>query len=130
MLKLKSVKTDLKAEREGDWVDYPEWPGVRFKVKSLQCPEFVEARGRLMRKLAKKYKGDPIPLDETTKELGTLVANIILLGWDGLDEPYTPERASEVLTDPSYRKVADAVQFCANIVGDNDEEFVEAAAKN
>lgn len=130
MLKLKSVKTDLKAEREGDWVPYPAWPGVKFKVKSLYSPEFQRERGLLLRKLAKKYGDDPVPADEMTQEMGTLYADHILLGWEEIDEAYSPEQASKMLPDPEWRLLYAAVQYCADRVGTSEAEFIRADAKN
>jgi hypothetical protein len=130
MLKLKSLKSDLKAEREGAWVPYPEWPGTSFHVRSLEAPEFTMARDAMLRRLSKKHKGDPIPPDDLTREVGTLYAAHILLGWTGMDEIYTPDLALEVLTDPSYRQLTKAIEDCSIKVGKIDAQFLEASAKN
>lgn len=129
-VKLKSLKTDIKAEREGDWVTCPQIPGTRFKVKHLESPSFKEARELLMRKLAARNRGKPIPSDDMTREMGQLVAKEILLGWDGMDEEYSAELAEDVMTDPAYRKIHDAVNYCANLVGEGQIEFIESGVKN
>lgn len=130
IVKLKSLKSDLKAEREGDWVTCPMIPGTRFKVKHQESPAFKEARELLMRKLAARNRGKPIPSDEMTRELGILVAKELLLGWEGLDEPYTAELGEEIMTDPAYRKIHDAVNYCANLVGEGQIEFIGDGIKN
>jgi hypothetical protein len=130
MLELKSLKNDLKAEREGAWVPCPEWEGVSFKVRSIEAPEFTLARDALLRRLSKKHKGDPIPPDDLTKEIGTLYARHILLEWTGMDEVYSDDRALEVLTDPAYRQVAKAIEDCSIKVGKSDAQFIEASVKN
>lgn len=130
MLKLTSIKSDLKAERDGAWVPYPEWPGVSFKVRSIEAPDFMLARDALLRRLTKKYKGDPIPPDDLTTEIGTLYAKHILLDWSGIDEPYSPERALEVFKDPAYRQVTKAIEDCSTKVGKSDAEFLEESVKN
>lgn len=130
MLKLESVKTDIRKEREGDWIDFPDWPGVSFQVKSVESPDFKMARDMLLRKLARKHKGKPIPTDELQIEVGKLYSKHILLGWKGLDVSYSDDAASDVLTDPAYRKVFAAIEWCATQVGENDADFVEDAAKN
>lgn len=130
MLKLESVKSDLKAEREGAWVPCPEWEGVSFKVRSIEAPEFTMARDALLRRLSKKHKGDPIPPDDLTREIGIVYAKHILLGWKGLDKEYSEALALEVLTDPAYRQVAKAIEDCSVKVGKSDAQFVEASAKN
>lgn len=130
MLKLASTKVDLDKERKGDWIDFPEWPGVAFHVKSVEAPDFKMARDMMLRKLARKHKGKTIPGDELQGEAGRLYNKHILLGWKGLDVPYAEDTALDVLTDPAYRKVFTAIEWCATQVGENDAEFVEDAAKN
>lgn len=130
VLKLDSLKTDIQKERTGDWIDFPDWPGVAFQVKSIEDPSFRIARDMLIRKLSRKHRGKPIPPDEFQAETGALFHKHILLGWRGLDTEFSDEIALEVLTDPAYRKVFAAVDWCANQVGDSEAEFVEDAAKN
>jgi len=130
VLKLDSLKVDLNKERSGDWVDFPDWPGVMFHVKSVEAPDFRTARDHLLRKLSRKHKGKPIPPDDLQQEIGVLYSKHILLDWKGLDVPYSSDAASDILTDPSYRKVFAAIEWCANQVGDSDAEFIEDAAKN
>lgn len=131
-VKLKSLAVDLKKEAEGDWVPFLPWKGVRFMVRSTETPEFTAARDKLLRDLAKQRQatGLEIPPAEIDKKLGELYAEHILLNWEGLDEPFTPELALEVLTDPAYREVFKAVQDCANRVGRAELEFVETETKN
>lgn len=130
MLKLASIKSDLKAEREGAWVPYPEWPGVMFKVRSIEAPDFMMARDALLRRLTKKYKGEPVPPDDLTAEIGIIYAKFILLDWSGIDEPYSPDRALEIFKDPAYRQVVKAIEDCSIKVGKSDADFVEESAKN
>lgn len=129
-VKLSSLRADLTREAEGDWVDYPDWPGVALHVRSLQTPAYRIARDQAAQRAARKHRGKPIPPDEVARTAGTLYADHILLGWRGLDEDYSPERAREVLTDPAYREVVGAVEWCAARVGETDAEFVEDAAGN
>lgn len=130
MLKLDSIKADLDKERNGDWVEFPDWPGVSFKVKSIEAPDFRTGRDMLLRKLARKYKSKPIPQDELQQDIGKLYHSHILIDWKGLDTPYSPDQALDVLTDPAYRKVFAAIEWCAAQIGESDAEFVEDAAKN
>ena len=129
-VKLSSVAVDLTKEREGDWVPFPEWPGVEFKVRSVESPSFKEARDGLLRRMAKRHGDKPIPQDELTKSLGSLYAKELLLDWRGFDTPYDAGEAEAMLSDPAYRNVANAVAWCAARVGAIDVEYVEDAAKN
>jgi len=128
-IKLASLRVDLEREKTGDWIPYPEWPGVEFNVSSTQIPEFVTARNGMNKRLAKSYKGVDVPESVRTTELGKILAKHILHGWRGLDEEYTPERAYEILSDWAFREVVNAVFYCAALIGQSDAEFVEEAGK-
>ena len=101
-LKLASIKADLAREEAGDWIAYPEWPGVELNVSSLFTPAYQTAKDQLMQRLLKAYKGKPVPPDVMTRESGKIYARHILHGWRGFvgdnDEefPYTPDRALEL----------------------------------
>lgn len=124
-IKLASLKADLEREEKGDWVEYPDWPGVAFRVSSLMLPAFTSARELLMQRLRKMYAKKPIPQEKATVEIGKLYCKHILHDWRGLDEAYSPETAEKVLSDPAYRAVIAAVEFCAARLADVDAEFVE-----
>lgn len=129
-IKLSSLKADLQREADGDWVEYPDLPGVSFCVRSLQHPAYKIQRDILLQKLARKYKGKPVPTEESSREFGRLYATHILLGWRGFDIDYSTEVAMETLTDPAFRDVVAAVEWCAARVGETTVEFVEEMAKN
>ncbi len=129
-VKLESLKADLELESEGEWIDYPDWPGASFYVRSLETPAYKIARDMLVQKLVRRFKGKPIPPEVTSKEYGRLYAEHILRGWRGFDAKYTPDVAMQTLTDPAYRKMVAAVEWCAAQVGDAEVEFVEDAEKN
>ncbi|MCO5071142.1 MAG: hypothetical protein M9944_08050 [Rhizobiaceae bacterium] len=128
-IKLASLKVDLQREKTGDWIAYPELPGVEFKVSSLHLSEFVNARNALNKRLAKSYKGVDVPESVRLPELGKLLAKYILHDWRGFDEDYTPEKAYEYLSDWAGRDVTSAVLYCASVIGQSDAEFVEDAGK-
>jgi hypothetical protein len=129
-VKLASLKADLKREEKGDWVEYIDWPGVEFKVSSLHLPAYTVARDLLMQKMARIYKGKPIPREALTVEIGKLYAKHILHDWRGLDVEYSPEKAAEILADPEYRNVVAAIEWCAAKVSEVEVEFVADAEKN
>ena len=129
-IKLSSVKADLAREEKGDWIAYPDWPGVEFNVSSLHLPAYQTARDLLLQRLARKYQRKPTPRTEMTVEHGKLYAEHILHGWRGLDVEYSPETAREILSNPEYRNVVAAIEWCAAQVSDVALEFVEEAGKN
>ncbi|MGB3898353.1 MAG: hypothetical protein WA973_07335 [Mesorhizobium sp.] len=129
-VKLSSLKADLAREEKGDWIEYPDWPGVEFNVSSLHLPAYVAARDLLVQKMAKKHGGKPVPRDEMTVEHGALYAEHILHDWRGLDVEYSPEVARETLTNIEFRNVIAAVEWCAAKMSEVEVEFVEKAGKN
>jgi hypothetical protein len=129
-VKLASLKADLSREEKGDWVEFPDWPGVEFNVSSLHLPAFTVARDLMYQRMARLYKKKPIPKDVLSGEIGKLFLKHILHGWRGLDVQYSPAKAEEVLTAPEYRNVVAAVEWCAGKISDLDIEYVEDAEKN
>lgn len=129
-VKLSSLKADLERETTGDWVSFPDWPGVDFNVSSLHLPAYQTARDILFKRLQKTYKGSPIPQAVMTTEMGKLYAKHILHDWRGLDVEYSQQSAAEILADPAYRNIVAAIEFCAGTISATDIEFVEEAAKN
>lgn len=129
-VKLSSLRADLAREEKGDWIEFPDWPGVEFNVSSLHLPMYQTARDLLFKRLTKIYKKSAVPGPVMTTELGKLYAKHILHGWRGLDVAYTSEKAVEILTDPEFRNVVAAVEWCAGKVSEIDVEFADDEAKN
>lgn len=129
-VKLASLKANLAREEKGDWIEFPDWPGVEFNVSSLLYGPYQTARDLMYQRLARKYKKKTIPREVMSVELGKLYDDHILHDWRGLDVPYSKETALQVLTDPEYRNVVAAVEYCAGKVSETEIEFVDDAAKN
>lgn len=129
-IKLESLKADLAKEEAGEWIEYPDWPGVSFNVRSLNASAFTTSRDIMIQRLRRKYPRKPPPNDVMIEEAGKVYCKHILFGWRGLDVDYTPEKALEVMTDPAYRAVVAAVEWCAGQVAQLDVAFIEDATPN
>ena len=129
-VKFASAKVDLTNESEGEWVPSRMFPGVEFRVSSIQVPGFVTARDILFQRWARKYKGQPVPLDVKHDELGKLVAKHILHEWRGFDEPYAAELAEKSLRDREYRELLSDIELCASQVGEANVQFIEDESGN
>jgi hypothetical protein len=129
-VKLASLKADLDREAAGDWIDFPDWPGVAFNVSSLLKPAYVTARDLLLQKMSRQHKGKPVPLAESTPSVAALYCKHILHGWRGLDVDYSPETALTTLSDPAFRTVMNAVEWCSRHLSIVEAEFVEEEEKN
>jgi hypothetical protein len=130
LVKLASLKANLEREKKGDWVPHPDLPGVSFNVSALTLPEYKTARSLLFQRLGKTFGDKPIPDEVLSSEIGALYCDHILHDWKGLDEEYSPEVARSTLTDPAYRVVVSAVEFCAAKLSQVDVEFTKAEEGN
>lgn len=128
-VKLSSLKADLTREKKGDWVAYPDWPGVEFNVSSLNLPEYAAAQSLEMQRLNILHKNN-VPADVFLATLGGLLDRHILHGWRGLDEAYSAEKAAEIMNDPAYREVILAVQWCGREIGRVEVAYTEDDVKN
>lgn len=133
-LKLSSIKRELS--NDGEWIDIPEWVGVRVKVRSINSKDYLIAHGLLQQKLIRALGRFPTT-PEWEPALGRLVARHLLRGWEGLivgngDVPseYTTEQAEELLTDPTMLALEQQIIWAAGRVGERDVEFTVDAVKN
>jgi hypothetical protein len=129
-VKLASLKADLTREEKGDWIEFPDWPGVEFNVSSLHLPAYRTQRELLMQRLGRKYKKKPVPPNVMLVELGKLYHEHLLHGWRGLDVEYEKTTAADIMTNPEYRNVISAVEWCAAAVSEIQVEYDEEEAGN
>lgn len=129
-IKLSSIKNNIDREREGDFVDIPEWTGVSLKVRSTEYPPYKIALDQLVQRFVRKYKNKPVPPEERDGEVGKLVADHILLDWAGFDEPYSADFARDLLASPQGRELGKHALWASGVVGQVQIEFVEDAVKN
>lgn len=130
VLKLSSIKADLAREESGDWIAYPDWPGVEFNVSSLHAPGYQAARDLVIQRVARKYQGRTVPADESAAIYGKLYSEHVVHGWRGFDVEYSADKALEILSDPAYRDVVRAVEWCAGEISRRDAEYIEVSVKN
>jgi hypothetical protein len=128
--KLSSLRVDLEREKDGDWVASLVYPGVEYHVSSMHTPAYQRDLELMTMRLARKYKGAPVPPEERAVESGKLYARHILHGWRGLDVEYTPEVALETLTDPAFRPLTGDIITCSMRLGEPDVEYLKAEEGN
>lgn len=129
-IKLSSVKNNVEAEREGDYISIPDWPGVSLGVRSTESPAYKLAIDQLVAKYARLYKGKTAPPEVRDADIGKLLARHILFGWEGFDEEYSEARALELLGSAEGKKFAAQVSWAAAQIGETEVEFVTDAVKN
>jgi len=129
-IKLSSLRANTRRENDGDWVDIPDLPGVRLKVRGAGYGPYQMQKSIVEGRWARRYGQDPVPVDVLLAENGRLYAEHILLDWDGFDEPYTQEASRHFLTDPGFRQLHEHIRYAMQRVAATEAEFVEDAAKN
>ena len=133
-MKLSDMKIDSAAIEAGVWVrDIPGMGDLAVKVRGLRNADYRRLNASLWGAVPAAKKGDPAEADRIAV---TLLAETILIGWDGLTDddgtplPWSTERAVALLSDPDFALFRDAVTWAASTVGDISREAVEDSAKN
>lgn len=133
-VKLGSLRVDLKRENDGDWVDVPDLPGLRLKVRGAGYGPYQMAKSIVEGRWGRRYGKDPVPIEVMLRENGRLYAEHILVDWDGFvddaEAPVPVAQAAEILTDPAYRPLHEHIRYAMQRVGDTEAEFVETASGN
>jgi hypothetical protein len=130
-VKLSALKANVDKQEEGDWQAIPELAGVRVKVRSLRSAKYQFGATPIRQRHVRKYgEGGNVPSKDFAKDYGRLVADVILLGWEGFDEEYTREVALATLTDPGFSEVLGYIIAAAGRVAQGEIEYVEEASKN
>lgn len=129
-VKLASLKANTAREIEGDWVPFPRLKGVRFHVSAFTKPSYRVARDELHQRVAKKNGGTLPDVDEMRPHYAKLYVEEILHDWEGFDVDFSPEEAVKLLSDPEYRELFDAVEWCASQMSRIDVEYLEKSAGN
>jgi hypothetical protein len=135
MLKLSSLLRDITAETDGEWVPIAELcepgsPEVAFKVRPATTPAYRIARDQLIQTWVRKYGKDPVPPEIADAAEGALVADHLLLGWRGIDQPYTRDGARAILVSREGLHVFGYVQQAVRQLSTVTAEHTEAQAKN
>lgn len=135
-IKMSSVLVDRDAESHADWVDGRAATGfdeARFKVCALTKQSYQIKRSKLFKRLNKTFPGrtyEEIGEAITSPQIGAILADEILYGWEGFDVEYSPEVAKEILSNPNARELIAEIEYCAGTRSQIQVEFVEEASKN
>ena len=100
---LKTFRTDDAKEQDGAWVDLGD--GVaRLKIARMNNPRFREAQQRKLQRYKMAARSKVVPDDVWEGILNELIAETILVDWEGITmdgEPYqySVDHAKQALTD-------------------------------
>jgi hypothetical protein len=131
VLKLSSLRVDIKREREGEWVTSKQFEGISYQVRSTNSPEYVSAQQKSLRAIQVLIRDNkPIDQDKLHADEARIVVQYLLLAWKGLDEEFSEEVALTELVEPAARPLLNDIIECASRVGRNELEYIEQDAKN
>ncbi len=143
-LKIASLAVDLSKERDGEWIEPKEWPGlnpekplemtqlpgVAFHVRSTNFPAYVTARQAALEDLKKDYPDDKVPPETAARIEGQLAVEYLLIDWRGFDIAYSADAVKTILAAEEHRVLRSMIYWCAGRVGKRRVEFVKDAVKN
>lgn len=134
-MKLKGLTVDTQLENDGDWIEIPGKPGIQIKSRSINNPEYRNAKDQGERKLRRKY-GDDVPVQEREKLTGECLAKHCILDWngvyheDGTECECNKSNLVDGLTDPENVPLRDACAYAAMEVARRAREELEEDAGN
>jgi hypothetical protein len=136
-MKLSKIAVNSAAIENGRWVDVDHFmPGVRLKVRGFEGADYLRLQAKLTAETprADRLKGADSPL---MRELSTrLLVDAILSDWEGLENEdgtplaYSKAKATEILANRDLLVFRKAVEWAANVVGDDEIADAEDVAKN
>lgn len=137
-MEISQLKRDAREVDSGQWVgDLAGMGDVRLRVRGLTSQTVVAARSRKERAVprAQRNRDGSLKVDAAIKVLGEVVAETVLLDWEGITDkgepvPYSAELAREWCTNPDFRPFLDAVVEAASVVDRGEADDAEDAAKN
>lgn len=133
MPKISSLKVDPKKEVEGVEVDFDGWILIIARAGN---PRYVEERDRILEPIKKGFRRGNLPVDVVLKAQKKAAAKFILVGWrnlqdeDGVDIPYSSEKALEFFNDPEMGNFYDDVFMFASTQENYRKENIKEQSKN
>lgn len=136
MSSLAGIKKVRQAIERGGWVegiDIAGLEGLRLNVRGLGNSDYNRHYAELSAELpAEKKDADGLPVaSERERILLECLKETVLIGWGGIDDPFTPEAVAEAFADPDLGPAfRAAVMYAASQVAKRAREEQDAAAKN
>ena len=129
MAKLRQLRSDVAAERDGVWAEYED--GFEIKIASSATREFRDAIDRALEPYLDLIRQGKLSSDEREKVVRDVGADLLVRDWRGLENDdgtpatYSRQSARELLADPAMHRVWTFVQAVAG----SDTRYREARSK-
>ncbi|WP_201159426.1 hypothetical protein [Rhodoplanes elegans] len=133
---LSQIKTNSALIEQGEWIgDLPELGDVAFRVRGLGNADYRALQHKLINEIPARLRRKGLGADDQDRIQTECLIETVLTDWRGLTSggaplPYSREKARELLTDPDFRRLRDAVFAAASMVGEDVAAADEALEKN
>jgi hypothetical protein len=139
----KRYNTDQSLEEEGVWVDFGD--GLKVQVRRLTSKTSREYRRKLEKPYTAQFRNREMPDSLQEELLNKQVAGIIIVNWEGVEDPDAPEpkageepkmlpfsheNALKIISNPEFRDFRDDILTAAMERTTFEKEQREAARKN
>lgn len=130
---LKAIKIDSAKVEAGLWVkNIPDLGDVELRVRGSRNLDARRLRQKLIRGLPQAQLDEPMVQDSMNAQI---TSQTILLEWrnvtiDGVDVPYSADKALELLGDSDWSRFRDAVAWAAEQVALQSAGEVKVDQKN
>ena len=134
MASIEKIKTDVKLEADGKWVDYTL--GIRLRIARAGNPAYLEAMRRLTEPMRQEIREKKLTIEDFTEILLKVRAETILLNWENIEDkdgatiPHSPAKVEEFFRDEElkdfYKFVVDVSENSAEYV----KQVIEESEKN
>jgi hypothetical protein len=122
-LKLDAIIQADRRREDGAWMDSPNVPGLRLKVRGLGSTLHAAAQKDFWDNATEEHKALP---DITERAVKHVIRNALLLGWN-LDDEFSPENVKAAVETKLFR---DDVTALADKVAAQGQAEIEAEKGN
>lgn len=137
-MKLSDIEVNVDAVEQGTWIGakhgtpIPEMGELCLKVRGTDNADYRRMYSKLANAIPRVRRQD---MSEHDKVHAQCLNATCLLDWDGVDGPdgpvpYSKAQATELLTNPKWRKFREAVSWAAGMVGEQKAEEQALDEKN
>jgi len=134
MANIESIKTDVKKEEGGVWVDFAE--GIKLKIARARNPKYQELLRNLVEPKKKDIRGDKLTIEQLSDVLLEVRAHTVLLDWKNIEDnngatiPYSPDKAMEFFRDPELKDFHTFVVAISENADQYKKDLVKDSEKN
>ena len=133
MANINRVKTDLVKEVDGTWVDFIL--GIRLKIARSRNAKYNEMIRNLTENMRIDMRDGKFDTEGFNEVLVQVRAHTILLDWENVDEdgveiPYSPEKAMQYFRDPELKDFYTFVVAISESAEAYKKDLVKESEKN